>query len=592
MNVKEKDLHGHIEYKCPPNCDNEHCNFCRGGLFQCTRCNGAEGSLPFECPGAQMTADQADEVYARRLDFVDGQWVNLDTPGARAKNARIRRGISLEDATREGGWTPGVLEDIEAGKKDTYSPRHSTWGTLARQYHVQAGWLAGWETCTRCKNFIDPEDLYDDTAPKAARAVGQKAGRTLWNHYACWLELEIELLRGRVAEQDLALEAGDRLLSKYRNADLEKLQAVIDETKKALEPEHPETILTGNVARAVAARLKTAEILFEGIKALYLALTGEEWQKPEKLRDRLQEMVAGVVGLQEHAKENEIFRMLANRPARVQVGEALNPNGDRVLSIHHSFNIIIAEALALHLRNAGAVNYITFEITDTSEGTIRVTVRRPEGKSPEEVYAADQKTIHRALFGEEPSEHVDLKVWLEQTCRRADLYRRGWDTMWKALQLEPSLREKLPALLVRGVCRMQAHHAGHHHREKILEAHIESIHHIVENGVGDLLNALGYLDLSVEQLEGIQMAVHVPPEQEAAADPDDPHRGMNGSETAVVVTVPPNRWEEFAAVVVAAKQADLEALQAASIAAYECVGAHPLHSDLDQAPQSKEGDTP
>lgn len=52
------------------------CQFCMGGLFACTRCDGFEGSLPSECPGVKMNAAQQHAVYAGELDFRAGAWVN------------------------------------------------------------------------------------------------------------------------------------------------------------------------------------------------------------------------------------------------------------------------------------------------------------------------------------------------------------------------------------------------------------------------------------------------------------------------------------------------------------------------------------
>lgn len=40
----------------------------------CTTCNGAEGTLPTDCPGVKMTSEQQDAVYAGRLDFRGGAW--------------------------------------------------------------------------------------------------------------------------------------------------------------------------------------------------------------------------------------------------------------------------------------------------------------------------------------------------------------------------------------------------------------------------------------------------------------------------------------------------------------------------------------
>lgn len=45
------------------------------GLAHCSVCNGAEGSLPTDCPGERMKADIEDLVYAQVLDFQDGDWV-------------------------------------------------------------------------------------------------------------------------------------------------------------------------------------------------------------------------------------------------------------------------------------------------------------------------------------------------------------------------------------------------------------------------------------------------------------------------------------------------------------------------------------
>lgn len=72
----------HTLYVCPgkaPECpgseDNPRpCVYCDGGLSSCTACGGAEGAMPTECPGQRMTMDRLDEVYAGKLDFIDGQW--------------------------------------------------------------------------------------------------------------------------------------------------------------------------------------------------------------------------------------------------------------------------------------------------------------------------------------------------------------------------------------------------------------------------------------------------------------------------------------------------------------------------------------
>lgn len=55
-------------------CDKDRCPACSGGLALCTICGGAEGSLPYECPGVRMTSQQGDDVYARKIDFIAGEW--------------------------------------------------------------------------------------------------------------------------------------------------------------------------------------------------------------------------------------------------------------------------------------------------------------------------------------------------------------------------------------------------------------------------------------------------------------------------------------------------------------------------------------
>lgn len=63
----------HVKAKCKtPDCGGT-CNQCC--LFCCTVCGGAEGSLPFHCPGVRMTVAQMDAVYAGTLDYRNGRWL-------------------------------------------------------------------------------------------------------------------------------------------------------------------------------------------------------------------------------------------------------------------------------------------------------------------------------------------------------------------------------------------------------------------------------------------------------------------------------------------------------------------------------------
>jgi len=45
------------------------------GITQCTVCNGAEGSLPTECPGVLLGYNELEAVHLGACDFVGGQWV-------------------------------------------------------------------------------------------------------------------------------------------------------------------------------------------------------------------------------------------------------------------------------------------------------------------------------------------------------------------------------------------------------------------------------------------------------------------------------------------------------------------------------------
>ena len=57
------------------NCRASNCPICDGGLGICKVCNGAEGSLPTECPGEMMSQQQDHSVYTGILDYKGGEWV-------------------------------------------------------------------------------------------------------------------------------------------------------------------------------------------------------------------------------------------------------------------------------------------------------------------------------------------------------------------------------------------------------------------------------------------------------------------------------------------------------------------------------------
>lgn len=63
----------HTLYRCGVECPG--CQICLGALESCTTCNGAESSLPKDCPGHPMTPAQRDAVSAGTLNFIAGKWI-------------------------------------------------------------------------------------------------------------------------------------------------------------------------------------------------------------------------------------------------------------------------------------------------------------------------------------------------------------------------------------------------------------------------------------------------------------------------------------------------------------------------------------
>ncbi len=64
------------------NCGNADCggscNLCC--LAVCKVCKAYEGSLTTECPLVIATSEQQDLVYAGKLDFINGKWVEIEKP--------------------------------------------------------------------------------------------------------------------------------------------------------------------------------------------------------------------------------------------------------------------------------------------------------------------------------------------------------------------------------------------------------------------------------------------------------------------------------------------------------------------------------
>jgi len=55
-------------------CGHNHCSVCDGGLFICTVCYGAEGSLTSDCPGIKLGWNLLARVYEGSVDYFEGEW--------------------------------------------------------------------------------------------------------------------------------------------------------------------------------------------------------------------------------------------------------------------------------------------------------------------------------------------------------------------------------------------------------------------------------------------------------------------------------------------------------------------------------------
>jgi len=53
---------------------------CDGGLTICKVCKSYEGGLTTDCPGEVVSYEKSGEVYAGKIDFRDGQWVEEKNP--------------------------------------------------------------------------------------------------------------------------------------------------------------------------------------------------------------------------------------------------------------------------------------------------------------------------------------------------------------------------------------------------------------------------------------------------------------------------------------------------------------------------------
>ncbi|KVV40825.1 hypothetical protein WT27_12910 [Burkholderia territorii] len=69
----EHHLYTNADLKDKPEGSTLYRLVCEGGLGICKVCGLGEGSLTTECPGERSGA-KADDVYAGKIDYVDGRW--------------------------------------------------------------------------------------------------------------------------------------------------------------------------------------------------------------------------------------------------------------------------------------------------------------------------------------------------------------------------------------------------------------------------------------------------------------------------------------------------------------------------------------
>jgi hypothetical protein len=73
-------------------CGDRYCSGCaRCDLFVCGVCGTFEGGLPTECPGYMIGADKEDEIYAGKVDFIDGEWKPQKARWMQLQEAAVRQ---------------------------------------------------------------------------------------------------------------------------------------------------------------------------------------------------------------------------------------------------------------------------------------------------------------------------------------------------------------------------------------------------------------------------------------------------------------------------------------------------------------------
>lgn len=105
--------------KTHKNCSDYHCPICMGGLAICEVCNGAEASLPTECPGVRMSPEVEAAVQAGSLDFANGQWLLTEA----SEDGAIRKLPLFKRAFKEGDYEDPNVVELSYGGPSQYVER-------------------------------------------------------------------------------------------------------------------------------------------------------------------------------------------------------------------------------------------------------------------------------------------------------------------------------------------------------------------------------------------------------------------------------------------------------------------------------------
>jgi hypothetical protein len=99
----------------------------QGELMGCSNCNGAEGTLPTDCPGIPITEKDQDDIMSGILDFVNGKWV-VPNQAPAPKITRIER------------HAPDGTVHIENLKEAVDHPSHYGGDTVYEHIKVVEAW--------------------------------------------------------------------------------------------------------------------------------------------------------------------------------------------------------------------------------------------------------------------------------------------------------------------------------------------------------------------------------------------------------------------------------------------------------------------